>query len=31
MLLEDKGIRLKSKDYPDGVEVVPSKIPYRNW
>ena len=31
MLLEYKGIRLKSKDYPDGVEVVPSKIPYRNW
>jgi hypothetical protein len=31
MLLEDKGIRLRSGDFPDGVEVVPSKIPYRNW
>jgi hypothetical protein len=31
MLLEDKGIRPKSKDFPDGVEVVPSQIPYRNW
>jgi hypothetical protein len=31
MLLEGKGIRLKRKDFPDGVEVVPSNIPYRNW
>lgn len=31
MALEDKGIRLKSKDFPNGVEVVPSQIPYRNW
>lgn len=31
MCLEAKGIRLKSKDFPDGVEVVPSEIPYRNW
>lgn len=31
MKLMDKGIRRKSKDYPNGVEVVPSKIPYRNW
>ncbi len=31
MLLEDRGVRLKSKDFTDGVEVVPSQIPYRNW
>lgn len=31
MLLEDKGIRLRDRDFPNGVEVVPSKIPYRNW
>ncbi len=31
MLLERNGIRLRSEDCPDGVEVVPSKIPYRNW
>jgi hypothetical protein len=31
MLLERNGIPIKSKECPDGVEVVPSKIPYRNW
>jgi hypothetical protein len=31
MKLMDKGIRCKSIDYPYGVEVVTSKIPYRNW
>lgn len=30
MLLENKGIKVKSKDYPRGVEVVSSQIPYRN-
>jgi hypothetical protein len=31
MLLEKLDIQIKSEDYPDGVEVVPSEIPYRNW
>ena len=31
MLLENKGIHLRSQDFPNGVEVVPSKIPYRSW
>jgi len=31
MLLERNGISLRSENCPDGVEVVPSKIPYRNW
>jgi len=31
MFLEEKGIRLKSDSFPNGVEVLPSKIPYRNW
>jgi hypothetical protein len=31
MCLEAKGIRLKSKEFPGGVEIVPSEIPYRNW
>ena len=31
MLLERYGISLRGEDCPDGVEVVPSKIPYRNW
>jgi hypothetical protein len=31
MLLERNGIPLRSEDCPDGVEVVPSRIPYRNW
>lgn len=30
MALEDKGIALRSTAFPTGVEVVPSKIPYRN-
>ena len=30
MLLEDKGIKIKSKQNPNGVEIVPSLIPYRN-
>jgi hypothetical protein len=31
MKLMDRGIRRKCRDYPNGVEVVPSRIPYRNW
>jgi hypothetical protein len=31
MLLERNGISLRSEDCPDGVEVIPSQIPYRNW
>ena len=31
MLLEKLEIQIKNEDLPDGVEVVPSKIPYRNW
>jgi transcriptional regulator CtsR len=31
MLLERNGISIKRNDCPDGVDVVPSKIPYRNW
>jgi hypothetical protein len=31
MLLERNGIPIKSKECPDGIEVVPSQIPYRNW
>lgn len=31
MLLEKENVPIKSTDCPNGVEVVPSKIPYRNW
>jgi hypothetical protein len=31
MLLASKGIQVKNDDFPEGVEVVPSQIPYRNW
>jgi hypothetical protein len=31
LLLESKGIKIKTDESPNGVEVVPSKIPYRNW
>ena len=31
MLLEEIGIVIKSEEFPEGVEVVPSRIPYRNW
>lgn len=31
MLLRHRGIQLRSHGSPNGVEVVPSKIPYRNW
>lgn len=31
MLLQDRGIKLKIKDEPQGVEVIASQIPYRNW
>lgn len=31
LLLESNGIQLKSEDDTEGVEVVGSKIPYRNW
>jgi len=30
-LLDELGIRQRSDDYPDGVEVVPSQIPFRYW
>jgi hypothetical protein len=30
MLLASKGIQLKSKEFPEGVDVVSSQIPYRN-
>lgn len=31
MLLRANGLQIKSAEFPDGVEVVRSKIPYRNW
>jgi len=31
MLLERNEIPVKGENCPEGVEVVPSKIPYRNW
>jgi hypothetical protein len=31
MLLRDHGSHIKSEDCPDGVEVIPSEIPYRDW
>lgn len=31
MLLDQLRIRQKADDYPDGVEVVPSQIPFRYW
>jgi len=31
MILEDRGVRLRNEKHLDGVEVVPSRIPYRNW
>lgn len=31
MILEDRGVTLRNKKHLDGVEVVPSRIPYRNW
>lgn len=31
MLLTKKGIRVRRNSLAGGVEVVPSKIPYRNW
>ena len=31
LLLESKGIKIKTDESPNGGEVVPSKIPYRNW
>jgi hypothetical protein len=31
LLLESKGIKIKTDESPNGVEVVSSKIPYRNW
>jgi len=30
LLLQCKGIKVKTEGSPDGVEVVPSRIPYRN-
>jgi hypothetical protein len=31
LLLESNGIKVRIEDSKDGVEVVPSQIPYRNW
>ena len=31
MLLEERGMKLRSEKRPDGIEVAPSRIPYRNW
>ncbi len=31
LLLESKGIKVRTEDSKEGVEVVPSKIPYRDW
>jgi predicted peroxiredoxin len=31
MLLDEFGIRQNTDDYPEGVEVVPSQIPFRYW
>jgi hypothetical protein len=31
LFLQNSGIKLKSKDSPEGVEVVESKIPFRYW
>jgi hypothetical protein len=31
MLLATKGIQAKSEDFPEGVEVANSRVPYRNW
>lgn len=31
LLLESKGIKVRTQDSSEGVEVVPSQIPYRNW
>jgi hypothetical protein len=30
-LLASRGIKIKTKKSPEGVEVLPSQIPYRNW
>lgn len=31
LLIESKGLKVKTMGPPDGVEVDSSKIPYRNW
>jgi hypothetical protein len=31
MILDDRGVGLRSEECPDGIEIVPSQIPYRNW
>jgi hypothetical protein len=31
LLLESKGIKISAENSSDGVDVLPSKIPYRNW
>jgi len=31
MALVDRGVKLQSEKCPSGVEVVNSRIPYRNW
>lgn len=31
MILEDRGMKLRSEGRPEGIEVAPSRIPYRNW
>ena len=31
MILEDRGMTLRSEEHPDGIEVFSSLIPYRDW
>lgn len=31
MILESQSMKLKSEGHPEGIEVAPSRIPYRNW
>jgi Protein of unknown function (DUF2971) len=31
LLLLTKGVMVQTKESPEGVEIVPSQIPYRNW
>jgi hypothetical protein len=31
MILEDRGIEIRNEERPNGLEIEPSEIPYRNW
>jgi len=31
MVLEERGVALRSEKHPTGIDVVPSRIPYRIW